>query len=88
MLQLPFVAAVAVQVALVGLPQDPALHANVADPVRQEAVFAKVALEPELVLLAVPEQPPPHSSDPEQGGFGIGSQISLVPPHAPSHRHL
>lgn len=69
MLQLPFVAAVTVHVALVALPQAPVLHANVADPLRQEPVFVKVALEPELVPLAFAEHPLPQSSvAPEQGG--------------------
>ena len=61
LLQLPFVGVV-VQVALVALPQEPVLHANVADPLRHDAVFVNVTLEPELALLAFAEQSLPHSS--------------------------
>ncbi len=68
----PFVAGVTVQAALVALPHVPAAHANVADPVRQEAVFVKVTLEPDWVALAVFEQPLPHDSVvPEHCGFAF-----------------
>ena len=70
--QLPFVAAVTVHEAPVALPHVPALHANVADPVRQEAVFVKVTLEPDWVVLAVFEQLLPHDSVvPEHRGFSF-----------------
>ncbi len=72
LLQLPFVAAVTVHAALVALPHVPALHANVADPLRQEAVFGKVTLEPDWVSLAVFEQLLPHDSVvPEHRGFSF-----------------
>lgn len=87
LLQLPFVAAVVVQVALVGLPQEPALHANVADPLRHDLVFVKVTLEPELALLAFAEQPLPHSSVVAEQPLGAW-QSAVVPPHAASQRHL
>lgn len=56
LLQLPFVAGVVVHVALDALPQLPSLHANVAEPVRQEAALFKVTLEPGRVSLALAEQ--------------------------------
>lgn len=72
LLQLPFVAAVTVHEAPVALPHVPALHANVADPVRQEAVFVKVTLEPDWAVLAVFEQPLPQDSVvPEHCGFSF-----------------
>ena len=55
LLQLPFVR-VTVHVALVALPQLLSLHANVAEPVRQETVLFKVTLEPCGVALALAEQ--------------------------------
>lgn len=72
LLQLPLVAGVTVHVALVALPQVPALHANVADPLRHDSVVVKVTLEPERVVLALAEQPPLHASVvPEHGGFWL-----------------
>ncbi len=88
LLQLPFVAGVAVHAALVALPHVPAAHANVADPVRQEAVFPKVTLEPDWVALAVSEQPLPHDSVvPEHCGFAF-SHWAVVPPHCPAQFHF
>lgn len=62
LLQLPFVACVTVQVALAALLQVPLLHANVADPERQDDPFVKLMLAPVLVALVVAEQPFSHSS--------------------------
>lgn len=59
LLQLPFVR-VSEHVALVGLLQSGALQVNVADPVRQEAAFAKVTLEPSSAVLVRAEQSLPH----------------------------
>ena len=70
-LQLPFVAAVTVHEAPVALPHVPALQANVADPVRQEAVFVKATLEPDGVALAVFEQLLPHDSVVAEHGFAF-----------------
>ena len=62
-LQAPFTGGEAVQVALEGLPQLPRQpHWNVADPVRQEAVFDTVALLPPGVAPTEPEQPLPQLS--------------------------
>ena len=68
---LPFTAGVTVHVALVALPQVPALQVNVADPPRQEAPFVRFTLAPARVVVAVAEQSLPHSSVfPRQGGCG------------------
>ena len=85
LLQLPFVAGVNVHVALVGLPQLPALQVNVADPVRQEAELVNVALTPELVVLAAAEHLPQVSDVPMQSigqdsvccsaGLGVGHPV-------------
>ena len=61
-LHLPFTADVTVHVALVALPQVPALQVNVADPPRQEAAFVRFTLAPAMVVVAVAEQPLPHCS--------------------------
>ena len=83
---LPFTAGVTVHVALVALPQVPALQVNVADPPRQEAAFVRFTLARDRVVVAVAEQPLPHSSVfPEQGG---SRQSTVEPPHLPSHRHV
>lgn len=87
LLQLPLVAGVTVHVALVALPQEPVLHANVADPLRHDPVVVNVTLEPELALLAFAEQPPSHASLVAEQPLG-NWQSALEPPHAPSQRHL
>ena len=62
-LHAPFTDGEAVQLALVALPQLPAQpHRNVADPVRQLAVFDTVTLVPPGVALKEPEQPLPQRS--------------------------
>lgn len=56
-LHTPFTGGRAVQLALVALPQLPAqLHGNVAEPVRQDAVFDAFALLPPEAALTGPEQ--------------------------------
>ena len=64
-LHTPFTGGKAVQLLLVALPQLPAqLHGNVAEPVRQDAVFDAFALLPPEAALTGPEQLCSHCSSP------------------------
>ena len=83
-LHTPFTDGRAAQLALVALPQfPPQLHGNVAEPVRQEAVFDAFALLPPEVALTGPEQLVPPLLQPSvaaeqldvQGRVSVGSGL-------------
>lgn len=77
------------QVALVGLPQVPSLlHGNVAEPLRQVAVFRADALLPARVWFTRSEQPLPQLSVAAGQFMGGGGHFGVVVPRQlPRHRH-